>query len=1147
MMRRMHGFESPVGTQSEPPASLAPPLASQPSPASDEWRSVAVGPGRPGARPLLREVRGDTMSGGTMSGYPIQLAKVQRPVLREEILARVRLLDWLHVKIHNRVILVLADAGYGKTTLLADFSRRTRLRTLWYRLDEDDRDWVSLLSHLVAAGREHDQGFAPATAAMLGDMAVGGRTFEATLEVFLRELPSIATHGAVLILDDFHVVDESPDARVIARELVARAPERLSIVFASRRTPTIPLAKMRASGELAELGTDDLRFDGGEMACLFRETYGRALDADVLTEVAARTEGWAASLQLVQAALRDRSPAEIRRFVNGLSGADHELYDYLAEEVVGDLPEDLQHFLMCTSILQVVTPDLAEVVTGLDSLEVARLTTAAERLTLLTRPFRRARGPQRYHPLVREFLEERLSTNSGGAAVRRLHLAAGGALTGTDWKGASFHFGEAGDTTAVMGILNSAIPAIMGSGQHSLAVARLDRLTPATWSPGLRLMRARLEMQRGDYEAAIQSSDSVLAAVDPASQEGEHALLNLVTMHVNAGQSSEVIPTLRRLTESTSSEHLRLIADAVRLMIDAGGEGSNDELTRHLQTMADRQRGVHPHYFGVTMLNLSIVSALQDEPETAIVLADEAVIALEETSSRIELSSALMAKATALVMVGRWDEAEPTIKRALSLGQAEAQLELAELHDSFGSPEHAWPILERFVDFPLMTPIDRWALVVQTSRYFARRHEHRQAVATMSRLEHGTEVAVPGHRGARLTTQAYLAASAESSEAGELADEAFRVSNRQAAHRWRRVAELVRAFVSSKSDFPRITRLVGEVAPWNVTFVADLVTRRLDDFQELEWNVVAAAARLHPERWRFVLRDQIDSAALGSGMNAARLLETVGERSDIQRLRRYARRQRKVPGASSLGRPLSRRLADLVVVEDQDRIVIHIGQRQIPGASIRRKVLALLCFLLTKPDFSSTREQVLDALWPDLDPLDALNSLNQTVYFLRRVLEENYVDDLSPGYVHHNSDLVWLDGKLVFSRSNDCRRLLKALPIVPTPDQVFELADHYHGRFALDFEYEDWAAPYRDWLHSSFLEVIEKGVSGDLESGHFARGIKLARRVLDIDPNAEQVEVSLLRLYRASGAHAAAAEQYAHYANSMRELLGLEPPTLESL
>jgi LuxR family maltose regulon positive regulatory protein len=192
-----------------------------------------------------------------MSGYPIQPAKVQRPPLRDETLARDRLLDWLAAKIHQRVILVLADAGYGKTTLLADFSQRTRLRTLWYRLDDEDRDWISFLSHLVAAGREHDPEFAPTTAAMLSDLATGGPTREAATDVFLRELPKIAEHGAVLILDDFHLVDESPDIRIIARDLVARAPERLSIVFASRQTPPIPFARMRASGEVAEIGTDD--------------------------------------------------------------------------------------------------------------------------------------------------------------------------------------------------------------------------------------------------------------------------------------------------------------------------------------------------------------------------------------------------------------------------------------------------------------------------------------------------------------------------------------------------------------------------------------------------------------------------------------------------------------------------------------------------------------------------------------------------------------------------------------------------------------------------------------------------------------------------------------------------------------------------
>ena len=117
----------------------------------------------------------------------------------------------------------------------------------------------------------------------------------------------------------------------------------------------------------------------------------------------------------------------------------------------------------------------------------------------------------------------------------------------------------------------------------------------------------------------------------------------------------------------------------------------------------------------------------------------------------------------------------------------------------------------------------------------------------------------------------------------------------------------------------------------------------------------------------------------------------------------------------------------------------------------------------------------------------------------------------------------------------------------PSPDEVERLATLYRGRFALDFEYEDWASGYRDSLHATYLEVIERSVHDDFKSGHFDRAIRIARRALDVDRTAEQIEVSLLRLYRVSGAHAAAAEQYAHYASYMRDELGVEPPPLDSL
>jgi DNA-binding SARP family transcriptional activator len=236
-----------------------------------------------------------------------------------------------------------------------------------------------------------------------------------------------------------------------------------------------------------------------------------------------------------------------------------------------------------------------------------------------------------------------------------------------------------------------------------------------------------------------------------------------------------------------------------------------------------------------------------------------------------------------------------------------------------------------------------------------------------------------------------------------------------------------------------------------------------------------------------------------------------------------------------------------VVVEDQGRVTILVGPRSVEGSAIRRKVLGLLCFLLSRPRFAAARDEVLDALWPDFDPADALNSLNQTVYFLRRVFEPDFREDVSPGYLNHEGDLVWLDQELVESRSTRCWELIRQMPVEPSPGAVGELSAAYVGPFALDFAYEEWATAYRSHLQSSYLQVIEKSVLADIQSGHFDRGILIARKALDACPDADSVELSLVRLYKLSGSHAAAAEQYTHYSSWLREVVGLEPPTLDSL
>jgi DNA-binding SARP family transcriptional activator/tetratricopeptide (TPR) repeat protein len=1084
------------------------------------------------------------------SGYPIQLAKVQRPALRDETLARPRLLDWLRTKIHGRVVLILADAGYGKTTLLADFSRRTRARTLWYRLDHDDRDWVTIMHHLVAAGREHDPTFAPETAGLLGESPVGGPSREAVVDAFVRELPSITTSGAVLIFDDFHLVDDAQDARYIARELVVRAPERVSIVFASRRPPAVPLSKLRAVGEVADLGTDDLRFDAAETAQLFTETYGRRMDADILEDLAVRTEGWIASLQLVQAALRDRSPAEIRRFVRGLTGADHELYDYLAEEVVGDLPDELQRFLMETSILQVVTPELAEVVSGRDAADVARLTASAERLTLLSRLSGGPRTHQRYHPLVREFLEARLRSMDGPEVVAALHRRTAAAAAPSDWRVGAHHYREAGDTEAMLGVVASAIPTIMGNGQYALAEGFIGPISAKQRPSGFDLILSRVDMQQGDYEAAIAASQAVLDSGTADPVEVDHALLNLLAANFNYGNGETALQFARKLEAVTADTNLRAIAEMSQSLLLVQTEGDIDSINRRLRSMATSQRTSSTHYYGVTMLNLALNSVVQDRLDDAMAEVAEAIDALETTTGAVEQSAAGVLRTGILLRLGRINEATSFVpdleSGATKFIPFEAFADAADAFDSYGSRVIALSILDRVGDPSTQTLTDRRMLALARARMAIRRRDALAAGSELQAYPSGLSPVV-GSPSALRMTQAHLAIIRGDDQAPDLLRDATNFAASQGATSTRRVGELLMATMAGAEKLGNTVVVVGRAAPWHLTFLAEELIPHLPKLDSIAVESVQTAALRHPERWRTALRQILELDGRDLNLQAAYLLELIGEQPDIARLRRLSRSARRRADAATLGRGLARRLADRVRVEDQGRVAIHVGPRVLLGSSIRRKVLAMLCYLISRPEMSATRDQVLDALWPELDPEVAVNSLNQTIYFLRRVFEEGYSEDLSPGYVHHDSDLVWLDTELISSRSADCRQLIHDLPNEPTPDDVDRLTILYRGRFALDFEYEDWATEYRDPLHAAYLEIVERSVLDDFRSGHYDRGIRMARRALDVDPSAEQIEVCLLRLYRVTGAHAAAAEQYAHYAAVMRDELGLEPPPLETL
>jgi DNA-binding SARP family transcriptional activator len=627
----------------------------------------------------------------------------------------------------------------------------------------------------------------------------------------------------------------------------------------------------------------------------------------------------------------------------------------------------------------------------------------------------------------------------------------------------------------------------------------------------------------------------------------DHALLNLMTLAVNYGEGDRAIELAHELSRATLDPNLRSIADVSAQLLNLQSESDLEAGNRRLRTMAHAQRETKSHHFAVTMLNLALNSVVQDRVTDAVAEVSEAVDAFGETSSFVELTASKALLTSLHLRLGQFDRASGLIAQLESAGSYvpnDAFAEVADAADAYGSHVVGLRLLARVTDPSAQTLVDQ-RLVAQTrARMALRLRDPATAGQALDGYPHGSSTVVGGDDAVALT-RAHLALVRGDRSAENELQKVVESATRRGFTSIRRLAELLLAASRGAEDLARTCTVVGHSAPWHLTFAAEEIIPFLDAMSAEALGTIRTAASLHQDRWRMALRQEIDGGS--PGIEAPRLLEQIGERGDVVRLRRIARAPGRRHEVVGLGKALARRLAERVYIEDQGRVSLQVGTRVVLGSAVRRKVLAMLSFLITRPDLSATRDQVLEALWPDLDPEVAVNSLNQTVYFLRRVIEEDYSDDLSPGYVHHDSDVVWLDPELITSRSVECRTLIRELPSAPSPDDVERLTLIYRGRFALDFEYEEWAAAYRDTLHATYLEIVEHAVLGDFTSGHYDRGIRIARRALDIDPTAEQIEICLLRLYRVTGAHSAAAEQYAHYASVIRDEIGVEPPPLEAL
>jgi LuxR family transcriptional regulator, maltose regulon positive regulatory protein len=538
----------------------------------------------------MAELSAAAPAGVAASERDVLLAtKLHVPRLERGFVPRLRLAEALDEGLARRLILVCAPAGFGKTALLADWARRGNRPVAWLSLDAGDNDPARFWRHAVAALDRVRPEIGERAGPLLGPPAPP--SFEGLVTVLINELAAQpGDDELLLVLDDYHLIDTQPvhDSLVF---LLEHLPPGLHLVLASRSDPPLPLARLRAAGQLAELRTGGLRFTAEEAAALLREAIGGDLPGTMVAALAARTEGWAVGLQL--AALSLRGQPDVTGFVAAFGGTHRYVLDYLAGEVLEGQPGPMHEFLLQTSVLERLSGRLCDAVTGRTDSQA--MLEQVERANLFLVPLDEVRGWWRYHHLFADLLRARLRQQQPGR-VMELHRAAAGwhEMHGLADEAVA-HALAAGDTAWAARLIERHFDEIFLSGERAtvqrwlpalpaeLAGSRPRLLLAQAW---MALVDGEVELVEGLLDAAERASAD--AADEPYEPSAGRAASLLVNVPAAITLERAWLAYLRGDAESTATFASRTLAEL------GEGERMLDSVTRWQLAVAEWLRGRLP-------------------------------------------------------------------------------------------------------------------------------------------------------------------------------------------------------------------------------------------------------------------------------------------------------------------------------------------------------------------------------------------------------------------------------------------------------------------------------------------------------------------------------------------------------------------------
>ena len=397
------------------------------------------------------------------------LTKLHIPSAGNNTVHRPELFEKLNSGLSRKLILISAPAGFGKTTLLSDWINQRQIPTAWFSLDKADNDPVEFLSYVISGIQRIHKGFGQSALSLL--KSPNNPSFESIASLLINEILNI-NQNFLLVLDDFHLIGSNEVLELVIYFL-EHIPHNIHIVILTRSDPALFVSRLRSQQQLVELRSSDLCFSANDISILFNKKLKLGLSVDDVYALETKTEGWIAGLQLTALSMEGRE--DISKFIQDLKGDNRYIMDYLMEEVLKIQSDDIEEFLLQTSILEQMSASLCNAV--LCRNDSQQILDTLEKNNMFVIPLDDERKWYRYHHLFAELLKQRLNLREI-ANIYELHNKA------SDWfKNSSFpllateHAIKTGNFEKSMQLLGEIVETMWKNGQHA-AIMKYGDLIP---------------------------------------------------------------------------------------------------------------------------------------------------------------------------------------------------------------------------------------------------------------------------------------------------------------------------------------------------------------------------------------------------------------------------------------------------------------------------------------------------------------------------------------------------------------------------------------------------------------------------------------------------------------------------------------------